>query len=167
MSKTYIAYVNGKMNEVNFPAKEKININNKTISFEVSKNSEYSYLVNIDNKVYDVTVDNTGKDELRFLIDGYYFNAVVRSRLRDKAVEVMKAVQAESSQKMVTSPMPGMVIKINKTVGSEVKTGETLLILEAMKMENEIHSPVDGIVTEVKVKAGTSVEKNTVLLIVE
>lgn len=167
MSKTYIAYVNEKMNEVTFPAKDKIKINGKTTSFEVSKNSDYSYLVKVDNKVYDITVDKTGKDEHRFLIDGYYFDTVVRSRLRDKAIEVMKAVQAESSQKIVTSPMPGMVLKINKTVGSEVKTGETLLILEAMKMENEIHSPVDGTIAEIKINSGSSVEKNAALIVIE
>ena len=52
--------------------------------------------------------------------------------------------------------MPGKVIKIPVTAGSEVKKGETVIVLEAMKMENEIKASYDGVVKEVYVKRRAS-----------
>ena len=63
--------------------------------------------------------------------------------------------------------MPGKVVKILAEVGSEVKKGQTLLILEAMKMENEIKSGIDGTVKAILVKEGDALEENVVMLEVE
>ena len=60
--------------------------------------------------------------------------------------------------------MPGTILKINVSVGSQVKKGDVLLILEAMKMENEIMAPSDGKVLAVSVKAGDAVEAGTALV---
>jgi len=67
----------------------------------------------------------------------------------------------------IKSNMQGMVLKINVSRGSEVKKGDTLVVLEAMKMENPIHSPVDGKVTEIFVDTGDVVQKGDVLLVVQ
>jgi biotin carboxyl carrier protein len=63
------------------------------------------------------------------------------------------------------APMPGLIFSINTEVGAEVKKGEALLILEAMKMENVLKSPGDGTIKEIRVKQGESVEKNQVLIV--
>ena len=67
----------------------------------------------------------------------------------------------------VTALMPGRVLAVRVTQGQAVKTGDILLILEAMKMENEIHSPVDGVVKELPVAPGASVVAGDVLAVVE
>jgi biotin carboxyl carrier protein len=64
----------------------------------------------------------------------------------------------------VKAPMPGMVLKILVTEGDQVKKGDALLVLEAMKMENIIKSPADGLVKKVNAVQGTAVEKNQVLI---
>jgi biotin carboxyl carrier protein len=64
----------------------------------------------------------------------------------------------------VKSPMPGLVLEVNVAPGAEVKKGDSLVILEAMKMENVIKSPADGIIKEVFVKPTEAVEKNVVLI---
>ncbi len=64
----------------------------------------------------------------------------------------------------VTSPISGKVVNIKVNVGEEVKEGDVLLIVEAMKMENEIHSPVDGVVEEILVQVGESVNPDEVLI---
>lgn len=61
--------------------------------------------------------------------------------------------------------MPGRVVRIVAKPGAEVKKGQALLILEAMKMENEIRSPVDGTVKETKVAQGQTVEKGDLLMV--
>ncbi|HEY4196679.1 MAG TPA: acetyl-CoA carboxylase biotin carboxyl carrier protein subunit, partial [Mucilaginibacter sp.] len=65
----------------------------------------------------------------------------------------------------IKAPMPGLVLKLFVEEGSEVKKGENLFILEAMKMENIIKSPADVTVKTVKIKPGDKVEKGQVLLI--
>ena len=64
----------------------------------------------------------------------------------------------------VTSPITGKVVNIKVNVGDEVKEGDVLLIIEAMKMENEIHSPVDGVVEDIFVRVGETVNPDEVLI---
>ena len=66
--------------------------------------------------------------------------------------------------KNIKAPMPGLILDLKVMPGDEVKKGDIVLILEAMKMENIIKSPGDGIVKEVKVALKQSVEKNQVLI---
>jgi biotin carboxyl carrier protein len=63
--------------------------------------------------------------------------------------------------------MPGRVAKLLVTAGDEVKAGQPLVVLEAMKMENELRSPKDGKVAEVLVREGQAVEAQTKLCTVE
>ncbi|NLJ95719.1 MAG: biotin/lipoyl-binding protein [Clostridiales bacterium] len=63
----------------------------------------------------------------------------------------------------VSSPMPGKIISIIANVGTTVKKGEVILILEAMKMENEIVAPEDGTVSSINVSSGQSVEAGDLL----
>jgi glutaconyl-CoA decarboxylase len=62
--------------------------------------------------------------------------------------------------------MPGKILKVSVQPGSTVKSGELLLVLEAMKMENEVLSPASGTVKEVRVKAGDSVNTGDTLVII-
>ncbi|HDQ08359.1 MAG TPA: pyruvate carboxylase subunit B [Methanoculleus sp.] len=65
------------------------------------------------------------------------------------------------------SNIQGMVLKIETSVGAHVKTGETLIVLEAMKMENPIKAPADGKVTDIFVDVGDAVQNGDVLLVIE
>ncbi|MDX5338601.1 MAG: acetyl-CoA carboxylase biotin carboxyl carrier protein subunit [Cyclobacteriaceae bacterium] len=66
--------------------------------------------------------------------------------------------------KDIKAPMPGLILDLKVKPGDEVKKGEVVLILEAMKMENIIKAPGDGVVKDVKVSLKQSVEKNQVLI---
>lgn len=67
----------------------------------------------------------------------------------------------------VVAPMPGKVLDIKVSAGDEVKAGDVLLILEAMKMENDMTAPTDGIVKEVAVSEGQNVEADEILVKME
>lgn len=65
----------------------------------------------------------------------------------------------------VSAPMPGKVLSVNVKAGDAVKSGDVLLILEAMKMQNEIMAPADGTVSDVRVSAGQTVATGDVMVV--
>lgn len=67
----------------------------------------------------------------------------------------------------LVTQMPGKVVRVMTKVGAEVKKGETLLILEAMKMENEIKSQTDGVVKAVFVEDGQTLDVGQVMVEIE
>jgi propionyl-CoA carboxylase alpha chain len=66
--------------------------------------------------------------------------------------------------KAVRCPMPGLVVSIAVTPGQEVKAGETLAIVEAMKMENVLRAEHDGVVKAIHAKPGDSLAVDAVIL---
>jgi propionyl-CoA carboxylase alpha chain len=68
------------------------------------------------------------------------------------------------TSKLILSPMPGLVVSIDVVAGQEVKAGEGVAIVEAMKMQNIIRAERDGTVTKVNVAAGASVAADEVLI---
>ena len=76
---------------------------------------------------------------------------------------VPEKVAADTS-KLVLSPMPGLVVDIPVAVGQEVKTGETVAIIEALKMQNILKAERDGVVKAVSVRAGDPVAADDVLV---
>jgi biotin carboxyl carrier protein len=67
----------------------------------------------------------------------------------------------------IQSPMPGKVVKVLCAAGDEVKAGQGVMVVEAMKMENELKSPKDGKVKSVSVKEGQPVEAGQTLATLE
>jgi pyruvate carboxylase subunit B len=76
-------------------------------------------------------------------------------------------VAITAGETAVTAPMPGLIIEYKIKEGSQVKAGDVLLILEAMKMQNNITAPVAGVVKKLFGAPGTSVPKDSVLCIIE
>ncbi|MEN6619549.1 MAG: biotin/lipoyl-containing protein [Rikenellaceae bacterium] len=66
----------------------------------------------------------------------------------------------------ITSPLPGVILEISVKEGDSVKTGQKLMVLEAMKMENVIEASADGKVVSIKVNKGDSVLEGAVLIII-
>ena len=73
-------------------------------------------------------------------------------------------LKPHGSEKTITAPMPGSILAVNVKPGDSFRSGQVLLILEAMKMENEIMAPCDGKVVSVSVQSGTSVNSGDVLI---
>ena len=81
-----------------------------------------------------------------------------------KAAPAKKATPAAGAGEPVVAPMPGTILSVNVTAGQAVKSGDVLVILEAMKMENEIKAPKDGTVSSVVVSKGESVDTGATLV---
>lgn len=84
-----------------------------------------------------------------------------------KKVEEKKVVNVPQGAETVEAPMPGTILSINVKEGDMVKSGQVLLILEAMKMENEIVAPRDGKVVAIITTKGASVNTGDKLVSIE
>lgn len=82
------------------------------------------------------------------------------------AAPVTPKPQVSRDAGMVTAPMPGNINTVKVCAGEQVKAGDVLLVLEAMKMENEITAPVAGTVKEVVVKEEQTVQAGEVLVVI-
>ena len=69
-----------------------------------------------------------------------------------------------SAGKAVRCPMPGLIVSIAVAVRQEIKAGETLAVVEAMKMENVLRAERDGVVAKIHAKPGDSMAVDAVIL---
>ena len=75
------------------------------------------------------------------------------------AVAAAPAAKPAGAGEKVASPLPGVIIEISVKEGQQVKAGQKIAILEAMKMENEIPAPKDGTVTDIHVHKGDTLQE--------
>jgi biotin carboxyl carrier protein len=111
-------------------------------------------------------VDVQGRDEeYEVLIGGdcYKFSLMNEQR---KAL-IRAGGKGAAGKALVTSPMPGKVVKLLVAEGEAVQTGQGVIVVEAMKMENELKSAITGKVKEIFVEEGEVVESGAKLLLVE
>jgi len=76
-------------------------------------------------------------------------------------------VNPSSSKTKIVAPIPGVVLSLDVKVGDEIKVGDRLLVLEAMKMENNIVSEKAGTITAVNVSVGQQVLQNEIMIELE
>jgi len=110
-----------------------------------------------------VTVDKVEKIA-SVKVNGTIYKVAVADQfdqlLKQLGMDNLTAVKVQQ----IKAPMPGLVLSILVSEGQEVKKGDSLFILEAMKMENMIKSPTDGTIKKIAIKQGDKVEKNEVLI---
>ena len=111
--------------------------------------------------------------KFKIRIDGKVFEAEVEEVGGEKAVQTTPPAtktapaplpQAGSGNNVV-APMPGKILAIKVSKGQQVKAGDTVLILEAMKMEQEIKSSISGTVSEIPVSENDTVKKDQPLVL--
>ena len=84
---------------------------------------------------------------------------------RTRVIRDLSGVAAAASGPApLKAPMPGLIVRINIEVGSEVQQGQGLVVMEAMKMENELRASTAGVVRIIHAAVGSAVEKGAVLV---
>ena len=108
------------------------------------------YKVKVNDKVYEVEVEAV--DEVKGSIE------------TPKAASTNDAPVSDGAN-TINAPIAGKVLDIKVNVGDQIRKGQTVAIIEAMKLENEIQSAFDGKVVEIRVTAGSDVKNKDVLIV--
>lgn len=128
------------------------------------------YKVTLNNRVYEVEVEQGEA----MLVNEYELAAPAAAAtaapaaapVATAAPAAAPAAGALAAGEVITSPMPGNILKINVAQGQKVNEGDVLIVLEAMKMENEISATKSGTVAQINVTKGAVVETGTPLVVI-
>jgi len=103
-------------------------------------------------------------------IDGEVYSVGVMPEEGSEAEEVTVEKENDSRKdadgEAITAPLPGIILRYEVKSGDKVKTGDNIVVLEAMKMAIDLTAPVDGIVKSINYKSGDHVNKDDILAII-
>jgi biotin carboxyl carrier protein len=138
-----------------------------TFGIEWASQGNGRHLLRIGYKLY--VIDDVIKEGhiLEFRMNGSRYRVEVKNE-QDLLLERLgfrKTISAGSGA--IKAPMPGKILELLVAVNDEIKPGDPVVILEAMKMENELKSPESGVVSKIHIQEGDSVEKNQPILEIE
>jgi len=142
-------------------------VEGKEFVYNLKKVNGNLYFFKFNNSVFEIPVVELSKNEFCISIEGLKYEAEARTELEEKSRILLSRSNVQTKGFQVKSPMPGLILKVNKKEGEKVNKGDSLLVLEAMKMENEIKAPTDGTITKVFVENGMKVEKSQPLVTIE
>lgn len=131
------------------------------------------FLINVNGNEYEVEVEEIANGESTTERPAQASQPkpasrpAAKSKPAPKKAAPKKEVVVSEGSESIDAPMPGSILSINVKEGDTVKSGQVLLILEAMKMENEILAPRDGKVASISISEGTSVNTGDNLVVIE
>ena len=139
---------------------------------------EFKYT--IDGQEYTVQIEGVEGNIASLNVNGEAFKVEMEKEAEPEKKKVVlghpAAEQAEGETasaanvniaNALKAPLPGVVTEIKVAVGDEVKVGDTVIVLEAMKMANNLEAEKDGKVTAICVKQGESVLEDSPLVVIE
>lgn len=161
----YIVDVNGERIEVDVEA-DGVRVDGALLSAHVADvEGTPIHLVTIGNELHRVAV-RRGDARGRFALwmDGHRFEVEALDERRRAIRDLTAATATASGPRPLVAPMPGLIVRVNVSVGDHVEAGQGLVVMEAMKMENELRSASAGEVKAILVAQGQAVEKGAILV---
>lgn len=157
--------------------------------FEINVNNTYQFSIDED-QIEELNCVNTIQKKFHIIKNNKAYKAEILQsdfqkktytvcingnsyvvNIKDELDELIKELGIDKNSKQkdsnILAPMPGLILEVKVASGQEVKKGESLLVLEAMKMENIILAPIDGIIQSIKVEKGEAVDKRQLLIEME
>ena len=125
-------------------------------------------MVKLGTHVYRVVAEKRqGRGRYTLWVDGYRFETEALDERTRSIRDLSAATAGPTGPAPIIAPMPGLIVRVNVSVGDRVEAGQGLVVMEAMKMENELRAIAPGTVRSVEVSPGTAVEKGALLVALE
>ena len=160
-------------------------VDGKTHHLELTEGAR-TWRCKVDDQMIEVDAALTARDVMSVLIGGDAFEIKRERSLQGElhlvigsaryAVEVqdprsLRTRRAsgggETGPQKITAPMPGKIVRVMVAEGDEVKAGQGVIVMEAMKMQNEMKSPKDGKVQKILTSEGSTVNPGDTLAVIE
>jgi biotin carboxyl carrier protein len=159
-------------------------VDNKTHQVELTR-GEKTWICKVDGKEMEVDAELTARDILSVLVGGKSYEIKRERSLQGElhmvigsaryAVDVQdprslrtrRAIAGvDAGPQKLKAPMPGKIVRVLVAEKDEVKAGQGIIVMEAMKMQNEMKSPKDGIVEKILAAEGSAVNAGDTLAII-
>jgi len=144
----------------------KLDISGKEYTVGIEEFGSTHAVITVDGKKYNVGLKDLG-EELKI-------ETVQRSGSAPSAAVVQPVKPSPSStgssgsgSHEVLAPLPGLILNVLAKVGDSVRTGQKLMIMEAMKMENDINATRDGKIKAINVHNGDNISEGDILAVIE
>ena len=135
--------------------------------FDLIQRSKDQYHLIYDQRSITAQLIEADHKKIQIELDGQTFQTDIKDELDLELDQLGFSSASAKLIREIKAPMPGLVLDISVIEGQEVKEGEKLLILEAMKMENSILIHADAVIKIILVKPGQAVDKGQVLIELE
>ena len=167
----YFAEVEGEKKAVEIEEREggyRISLNGRWIDVDTALVGDGLYLSLLAEGASHTVELSRGGGEGRWIarVHGQYLDVFVRNELEERAAARREKALA-AGHLVLRSPMPGLVIQIAVSEGDEVKSGDPVAVVEAMKMQNELIAERGGKVAKVHVSEGDRVEARAPIVTIE
>ena len=130
----------------------------------LTTNSTAHLILNNQSRTVEIIKSDFLKRDYIIKVNGNRYSIHIENELDGLISEMGLSLIEDTGVSEIEAPMPGLIIDVLVCEGQEVKKGEGLCILEAMKMENTLLSTGDGIIKAVKISKGQTVDKGDVLI---
>jgi biotin carboxyl carrier protein len=165
-----------------------ISLENRTAKIDLLNKAGSKALIAVDDNKYEIDIVEVEKGVYSILYNGNSYNVeliegttskkyIVNTFAKTFNIEIIDAETKYQHSRMqgdehegeneISSPMPGKVVKIPVNIGDNVTSGQTLIVVEAMKMQSEFKAKADRIVKDILVKEGDTVEAHQVMIRLE
>lgn len=143
-----------------------VKVNGTERNWDMQQLADGSYSLLINGKSYIALIDEEDRagKQIKIRINGQVYQVQLAEPIDQLLKKMGLNNTAAKKAEVIKAPMPGLILKVLVTEGQEVKKGDPVLILEAMKMENVFKAPADASVKSIKAVAGKAVEKGEVLI---
>lgn len=165
---TYDVVVDGKTHQVELTKGEKTwlcKVDGEAVEVDAAMTARDILSVLVGGKAYEIKRERSLQGELHMVIGSARYAVDVQDprSLRTRRA----AAGAEAGPQKVKAPMPGKIVRVMVSEADEVRAGQGLIVMEAMKMQNELKSPKAGKVQKILTAEGSTVNAGEVLAVVD
>lgn len=164
----FVITINDSKKKVKIINEKEASIDGKVVHYSKEYLNCSTFLLRINNIFYEISSEKIDDEKYSLLVKGKKINTIARTELQERATKLVEDAKSSPDNHLdIKAPMPGMILKIKKNAGENIVSGESILILEAMKMENDLKAPSTGKIKEIYVNEGSTVEKGDKLFLIE
>jgi biotin carboxyl carrier protein len=171
---TYDVIVDGQSHHVELTEGEELTpgervwrckIDGKNIAVDAALTARDVLSVLVDGKAYEIKRERSLQGDIHMILGSARYAVDVQD---PRSLRTRRAAGgAEAGPQKLTAPMPGKIVRVAVRQGEEVKAGQAVIVMEAMKMQNEMKSPKDGKVQKILTAEGSTVNAGDTLAIIE